>query len=145
MWGKIERVGFWPQTTQASVVCSPLKMGPSIGASLPFGTPCIGWYYTTILPFWDVFFDPFQYCWFCIQIIYWNVKETLQEAKQYWTILYKKYKLVIIGRFCYTSSPTYTDRSCADIISHCVVLLPTSCYPSFLYVATCGSQSIRTV
>ena len=35
-----------------------------------------------------------------------------------------RFKLLekLIGRFCYTSSTTYTDRSCADVINHCVVL-----------------------
>ena len=37
----------------------------------------------------------------------------------------------IIGRLLYTSSTTYTDRSCADVISRCVVLFPASFYPSF--------------
>ena len=36
-----------------------------------------------------------------------------------------------LGRFCYPSSMTYMDRNCADIISHCVVLFPASCYPLF--------------
>ena len=47
---------------------------------------------------------------------------------------------VLIGRFCCTSLTTYTNRSCADVISRCVVLLPTSCYLFYTY-ATCGSQS----
>ena len=37
----------------------------------------------------------------------------------------------IIGRFRYTSSTTYMDRSCADVISCCVVLFPASFCPSF--------------
>ena len=37
-----------------------------------------------------------------------------------------------IGRFRYSFLMIYTDRSCADIISRCAVLLPTSCYLSFL-------------
>ena len=37
----------------------------------------------------------------------------------------------LIGRFGYTSFTTYTDRSCADVISRCVVLFPAYFYPSF--------------
>ena len=41
---------------------------------------------------------------------------------------------MILGRFRYTSSTMYTYRSCADVISRCVVFILAACYPSFLYV-----------
>ena len=41
----------------------------------------------------------------------------------------------LLGReIRYTSLATYTDRSCADVICHCVVFISAVCYPSFLYV-----------
>ena len=43
------------------------------------------------------------------------------------------------------SATTYTDRSCADVISHCVVFITASCYLSFYMYATCGRQSSRAV
>ena len=49
---------------------------------------------------------------------------------------------VTIGRFRYTFSTTYADRSCADVISSCVAFISATCYPSILYVR---NQSTRTV
>ena len=57
----------------------------------------------------------------------------------------KTVKIVTIGRFHYTSLTTYTDRSCADVISRCVVFISAACYPHFYTYATCGSPSIPTV
>ena len=52
-----------------------------------------------------------------------------------WVDLFLEQSITLsIGRFRYTSLRMYTYRSCADVISRCVVFISAACYPSFLYV-----------
>ena len=39
-----------------------------------------------------------------------------------------------LRKFCYTSSTTYIDGSCADFINRCVFIISNACFPSFSYV-----------
>ena len=52
------------------------------------------------------------------------------------------------GRFRYPSSTTYRDRSCADVISRCVVLFLASCslsFPKVQYVhGSCSTHTATT-
>ena len=57
-----------------------------------------------------------------------------QDFPNFWLSFTRVFMKALIGRFCYMSSTTYTDRSCADIISRCVAFISAACYPSFLYV-----------
>lgn len=46
---------------------------------LPLSTTSIGWNYNWVPPFRNVFFNPLQNSWLCIQIIHGNIKKSLQR------------------------------------------------------------------
>jgi len=50
--------------------------------NVPLGTSCIRGDNTAISPILNIFFDPFDDCWLSVQIIYWNIKETLGKKEE---------------------------------------------------------------